>query len=323
MFNNGTELNIYNDYLNLLNDNSVENIEKFNNKMSIVEDFSNWTPTFTNCLIEPLKICFNFGDISLMNIQDINYTFDIDIKVNIDDPAERNNAVGWRCGSKNTKYLSWVTGDNIYGGPEIVLVDVETYKMYNTKKEMSILVNACFNESSQLESNKITVNISWKGYFYVRTFEHLPYNIACCENLLFKVIIDLETNFIKDIELVYYVPVISSFGVPGNTDFNLSIGYIKVLQSDLSKLPESIKINNKQFMFYSNESSLEFDMQQIEQFIYNNYKVTYNSKTYILKDIIAENFLLNWEEIINLNYNDLKTKYTVFYIEQCFIKELE
>lgn len=115
MFNNGTELNIYNDYLNLLNDNSMENIEKFNNKMSIVEDFSNWTPTFTNCLIEPLKISFNFGDVSLNNIDGINYTFDIDIKVNIDDPVERNNAVGWRCGSKNTKYLSWITGDNIYG----------------------------------------------------------------------------------------------------------------------------------------------------------------------------------------------------------------
>lgn len=208
-------------------------------------------------------------------------------------------------------------------GPEIVLVDIETYKMYNTKKEMSILVNACFNESSQLESNKITVNISWKGYFYVKTFEHLPYNIACCENLLFKVIIDLETNFIKDVELVYYVPVVSSFGQPGTADFNLSIGYIKVLKSDLTKLPESIKINNKQFTFYPNASSFDFDIQYLEQFIYNTYKVEHNSKIYLLKDIIAENFLLNWEEKINLNYNDLKTTYTVFYVEQCFIKELE
>jgi len=81
--------------------------------MDDIKCISDWIPAVTNCLIEPMKIIFNFGQQTTNN--SVNNNFDIDIKVNIDDPVERNNAVGWRCGSKNTKYLTWLTGDNVAG----------------------------------------------------------------------------------------------------------------------------------------------------------------------------------------------------------------
>ena len=62
-------------------------------------------------------------------------------------------------------------------GPEIVLVDIDSYYEYSNNKEMNILVNACYYDSTSLESKKITVKIYWKGYLYIATFEHLPYNI--------------------------------------------------------------------------------------------------------------------------------------------------
>lgn len=45
----------------------------------------------------------------------MNYTFDVDINVSIEDPIEQYNKVGWHCGNKKTKYLSWITGDNTHG----------------------------------------------------------------------------------------------------------------------------------------------------------------------------------------------------------------
>jgi hypothetical protein len=63
-------------------------------------------------------------------------------------------------------------------GPEIVLVDIDSYKDYsNNKKEMNILVNACHYEYTMLETKKLIINVYWKGYLYIATFEHLPYNI--------------------------------------------------------------------------------------------------------------------------------------------------
>lgn len=205
-------------------------------------------------------------------------------------------------------------------GPEIVLVDVETYKMYNNKKEMSLLINACFYDATQIESDKIIINISWKGYLYVKTFNHLPYNVGCCENLLFKVIIDLETNFIKNIEQVYYIPLVSTFSVVGKSDFNLSIGYIKVLESDIDKLPKNpLKINNKTFKFYPEFANLDFNFNFIVNKILNTYEISYEDKIFKLNDIISEQYALNWDEKINLNYKDLKNIYNVFFITQCFI----
>lgn len=63
-------------------------------------------------------------------------------------------------------------------GPEIVLVDIDTYKYYyKNNKEMNILVNACHYDSTFLETKKLIINVYWKGYLYITTFEHLPYNI--------------------------------------------------------------------------------------------------------------------------------------------------
>lgn len=57
-----------------------------------------------NCLVEPMKIAFNFGNSEYSYMS--NY-FDMDIKVVINDPLEISKPVGWRCGNTQTKYLSW------------------------------------------------------------------------------------------------------------------------------------------------------------------------------------------------------------------------
>lgn len=60
MFNNSTEIDLETPYNNLLENDNKENIDAFNEEMEKMELFSNWAPAFTNCLIEPLKIIFNF-----------------------------------------------------------------------------------------------------------------------------------------------------------------------------------------------------------------------------------------------------------------------
>jgi hypothetical protein len=106
--------NSYEDFYNKIgtNNGSIETaITTFNDTMKSLPVLSNWTPALTNCLIEPMKIMINFGQPTIEK-NEMSPTFDIDIKVNINDPIEKNNAVGWRCGSKNTKYLSWISGDS-------------------------------------------------------------------------------------------------------------------------------------------------------------------------------------------------------------------
>jgi hypothetical protein len=123
----------------------------------------------------------------------------------------------------------------VTAGPEIVLVDIDTYKMYNynktkTKTTLEILVNACLYDATQLETQQIFININWKGYLYLKTFKNLPYNIGCCENLLLKITVDLENNFIStEPELVYFVPVVTTYGNLGNSDFNISIRICEII----------------------------------------------------------------------------------------------
>lgn len=314
-------INVYNEIKNNNYINIEKNINNFNKNFKDIILLSNWTPALTNCLIEPMKIIINFGK-PTTEIKGINTTFDIDIKVNINDPLEKNNAVGWRCGSINTKYLSWLSGDEQFGGPEIVLVDIDTYKMYNKdKKTLEILVNACLYEYSQLETQQIFININWKGYLYLKTFKNLPYNVGCCENLLLKITVDLENNFISsEPEIVYFVPVVTTYGNPENPDFNMSIGYVKLFENDIEKIPMTYSFGNKKYNFMKNLKTYDIDNFNLVRTVVENYYLTYHNQRLILKNIISESFVLNWEDKLKLNYKGFNINMTIFNFEQIFIK---
>lgn len=142
---------------------------------------------------------------------------------------------------------------------------------------------------------------------------------GCCENLLFEIKIDLDNNFVKEIVPVYYVPLISSFGDITNPDYNMSIGYIKVLKTDLNKLPKTIKIKNKDYTIFKEYADINCNLKQISNKIFNNYCLTLGNRLYLLNNIISENFSLNWSEKINLNYNGFNKAYEIFYFEQLFL----
>jgi hypothetical protein len=66
----------------------------------------------------------------------------------------------------------------------------------------------------------------------------------------------------------------------------------------------------------------DIDTYNLVQTVINTYEVKFNNKTFILKNIISENFVLNWEDKLKLNYKGFNINMPIFNFEQIFIKHL-
>lgn len=91
----------------------LDKLTVYNNAFAILTALSNFVPALNTCLTENMKLIFNFGESNYTS--GLNDNLDLDIKVYIDDPVEKNKAVGWRCGYRQTSYLNWITYDNTTG----------------------------------------------------------------------------------------------------------------------------------------------------------------------------------------------------------------
>lgn len=99
-------------YSEYLENDITSGLIDYNTGISALSSILKFSPIISNCLIEPMKIIFNFGTKSNDYLTN---NFDLDIKVRIDDNLERIKPVGWKCGYKETKYLNWLTNDNTTG----------------------------------------------------------------------------------------------------------------------------------------------------------------------------------------------------------------
>lgn len=301
-----------------MENNSTISINDINSSIiSGMQSIIEFTPSITNCLVDPMKLIFNFGETIYSNV----ISFDMDVNVSIDDEKEFRNTVGWHCGLKQTRYLDWITGDNTSGGPEIVTVDLDTYKQLNPKEQtVDILVNACWFVETQIESINPTLDIIWKGISYTVPIIDMHFNNSCCSNLILKITVDLINNNIELIP-VKYVPCVTVYSTPSNSDFNVSYGYIKVTDELESMNYSYIKCNgsnsNKQYYllnkYYTSVNELLTDM--------NDYDI--NTLISIGKPIyFTDTFDMKWDDRIETKDNKGKTiKCTVYnYLQQVGIK---
>lgn len=119
-------------------------------------------------------------------------------------------------------------------GPEIVTVDLDTYKVYNQKTpEVNIAIYACWFDASILTSLNPTVDVVWRGYKYTILLSDLITNSSCCDNLVLKLKVDLNNNALE-YEKLKYMPVITEYKTPDKLDYNISFGFIKISQSEFN-----------------------------------------------------------------------------------------
>ena len=226
-FNFGT---IYNDYINDISNEKL--LIEYNNALSAITIINNFSPILTNCFTDNLKIIFNFGQHLLDDYITGSQSFDLDMKVYIDDETEYKKPVGWRCGYKTTTYLNWITGDKTIDGPQIVLVDVNKYIVNNLYRKLNnnespylnIIVNVCWYNASILKSKNVNININWRGYNFILPIDNILQNINCCNNPVLKISINLITNSIQCIP-IYFTPVLIQ-SKPIKREINEKVQYI-------------------------------------------------------------------------------------------------
>lgn len=109
----GDELTKFLEADSIINKTTLEYLNSYTKGLTKMSEVNLFTPVLNECLIDPLRIIFNFG--TLTEIKNAYNQFDLDIKVRILDETEKYNAVGWKCGYLNTSYLSWITADNTTG----------------------------------------------------------------------------------------------------------------------------------------------------------------------------------------------------------------
>lgn len=230
-------------------------------------------------------------------------------------------------------------------GPEIVLVDIDTYKFYhksfidfdsetNTwKNKLRILVDVCWFNQTQVESEEVTIDIVWKGTLYTVQIPTITYNVGCCENPVLEILVDLNTNSVSYIEYVN-VPVLTLYNLPAiRSDFNMSFGYIKMnteeyarlydisTQKPIQTLTNIIEIDgingNKKHILYKNmicksENDVENALDDYWTFIDDD--TIYTAENSIVKNEIY----LDWEDKIKLNNKEFK----LYNFKQLFLSEM-
>jgi hypothetical protein len=201
-------------------------------------------------------------------------------------------------------------------GPEIVTVDLDTYKQLNPKKDtVEILINACWFIETQVEGKNPTLEITWKGNLYTIPIIDMYFNNLCCSNLILKLRINLINNYIELIP-VKYVPCVTVYSTPNKSDFNVSYGYIKVTDKlndvDYSYIKCVGTNSNKQYFLlnktYPSVKDLLKDMQDFN----------INSILYLKENIYFTNtFEMKWNDKIEIKDNSKTIKYTVYnYLQQ-------
>jgi hypothetical protein len=238
---NGWEFNIKQFYDDYISTQDLQKLDKYNTCFEIINLLSNFIPAITTCLVDKLKLVFNFG--SPNKRISLNINIDLDIKVYINDLLERNKAVGWRCGYRQTKYLDWLTYDNTKGGPEIVTVDVETYKAYNEdQNKLELIINTCWFNETQVKTNNVSLEIIWKGYLFILPINTILQNFNCCDNTVLKINIDLINNNIT-YEQIYLLPIMTTFGSVSNSMLSLSYGFVKMFKSEYEHVVKGLDLN--------------------------------------------------------------------------------
>lgn len=186
-----------------------EYLELYNQQMAKLNNVVAFAPVINEFIIQPLKIIFNFGnefafDINQVNPSKTNY-FDLDIKTYINTPEEQFKKVGWKAGNWATDYINWITRDERFGGPEIVIVDIEKYKnnhidnyKVNLKDySLDIIVDACWFAESQIQSLNPNIFINWKGFTYQYMIEDIETNENVCDFPFLKIKVGLNNNTLK------------------------------------------------------------------------------------------------------------------------------
>ena len=184
-------------------------LQMYNQQMVKLNDIVAFAPVINEYIIEPLKIVFNFGNMFDFDINEVNSNgknyFDMDINTYIDTFEQKYKKVGWKAGLWQTDYLNWITRDQRFGSPEIVIVDIEKYKNDNMNKyEMSlpdhsidIIVNACWFAQSQIQSLNPNIFINWKGFTYQYMVEDIDTNSDLCNNPFIKIRVGLNNNTLR------------------------------------------------------------------------------------------------------------------------------
>lgn len=182
-------------------------LQMYNQQMAKLNDVVAFAPVVNEFIVEPLKIIFNFGNIFGFKNTELtaNNYFDLDVNMYIDSDQERHKKVGWKCSEWQTDYISWISRDERFGGPEIAIVDVDKYKdafiTYNNMNfkdfTLDIIINVCWFMQTQIQSLNPNIFINWKGFNYNYIIEDIETNEGCCDLPFLKVKVGLNNNTLR------------------------------------------------------------------------------------------------------------------------------
>lgn len=258
-------------------------------------------PAFSDCFTDNLKVYINFGQLSkqIKNFIIGSQSFDLDSSIYIDDSNYDNiqvlKKVGWRCGYNKTDYITSITNDNRFGGPEVYDINLAKYKNYLINKYVNVYENSlenyrqlnfntiannikihlevCWYNQSILRSINPTIEIYWKGMYISDKVNKSKINInsKCCQDSWSKdILIDLTNNIFKYSQGNALYPVFVT-QLQKKYNYNILDNNNIIFRQELSQQTENdIKtINFSQFLQnYSNYriNDLEFNNYCIEKY---------------------------------------------------------
>ena len=307
-------------------------------KLGMLAQTSLWVPCTTDCLVEPLKIVCNFGDLpdSVKDFIVGKESFDLDISVYINDSEfeniEINKPVGWHCGYKKTDYVDWITDDVTINGPEIVLVDLQKYKNHilskfkNDKvqandylKNVKIDVNVCWHSESMLISSMPKVDVAWKGYYneYVIPKAQMVKNNKCCKNSnKITINVDLTNSAIYFGESSETICPVITILEEENTDIiSSAIAYYRMRNYDINNAKvrlESGTAHGNEIIYFNNYNGY---CNSVETYTSNSKK--YIQTTWFLYDIggVLNNRTLDTNNLNEISLNTLSMLIDTFKLE--------
>lgn len=331
----------YDKYIEAKNDNKSlsqqkEYLQLYNQQMAKLNDVVAFAPVINEFIIQPLKIIFNFGnEFGFKNKELItNNYFDLDINTYINTDQQKFKKVGWKAGLWQTDYINWITRDERFSGPEIVVIDIEKYKLNNINNynmnikdySIDIIVNACWFIQSQIQSLNPNIFINWKGFTYQYMIEDINTNQDLCDNPFIKIRVGLNNNTLR-----CYRKVLLPVSLYNKHTKEKLFGFIRVWEDELD---ERDFIKTK---YQTNDWIINIDLvhisknyQQFEEMcddpiqskkilslveiynpnqMYDEYEIELN-KTKI-KQIKSLKDSLNWNKIMILNIQEENKQFEV------------
>lgn len=209
-------------------------------------------------------------------------------------------------------------------GPEIVDVDIDTYKIFNpTQEKLELIINTCWFSESQIITNNVSIEICWHGYIYNIPINAISQNFNCCDNTVLKINLDLINNTISYDEIIL-LPVITSFGLSANSLITLSYGYIKMFKEEYLAIAGiygeneifNVQHGLKTIQILNIPLNNKLDIKPtIDNYIMSNGLLLFSLQIKITNINISSMILSDWEEIFILN----NKKQTIFNIAQVII----